>query len=292
MQYTIVFLMKFIITLSFALSCIHILNRYSMSDTALGNTGRNIKPISSSLFDEVKEKFKDIDKESLHRDDPDVVTTITKYITTNIDRIKENYKLDAKYSMDNVQFMTDKEKKYINSPNFHRISDVDNKYFINQIIDKKLDLLSPKLQENIVALINADSTIEKKAIEHFIRHAKNLVRKGILFEKPSAAAMAQKLSSIKNTIPEKKFLLRSTHGSMDIDATVSVDEASNMLKKFIKISGNNMLKDTKDNMYTHMSLFGILLIICSVTLALCVAATYHIAKNKHQSDISYSIGLM
>ena len=277
MQYTIVFAMKFTIIFLFALLYIHILSRYGMKDTSLGNAELNAKPIFS-LLDKVNKK--DIAKNLFHRDDPDVVRALTQFATANIDRIKERYKLDPRYSKDFATLMQ-KIKKTDTNPKFHGISDYKN-YIYKVTTANRLDF------------IHLDPTVKNKLIEDFVGDIQSyLVQKGILSEKPSAAAIAQKVSSIEHTIPEEKFLLGNTHGSMDTDATVSVAEVSNMPKEFIK-TGNKIPKDTKDNMHTHMLLFGILLILCSVALALtlCVAVAYHIAKKKHQSDISYSIGLM
>ena len=81
--------MKFIITILFVLSCIHTLSRYSMTNTALGNTGWNTKPIYTFYFEKVKGIFKDINKDLLYRNSDDVRKSVTDYAIKNIDRIKK-----------------------------------------------------------------------------------------------------------------------------------------------------------------------------------------------------------
>ena len=91
--------------------------------------------------------------------------------------------------------------------------------------------------------------------------------------------------------------LTNSMENMGIRATKSTESLNNYKKttvferfnkfKFFK----NLRKDTKDRTRTHISVFGIIVVICSVaaTLALCMTVVYHITKKKKQPDISYSV---
>ena len=210
MQYTIVLVMKFIITLLFALSCIHTLNKYSMTDTALGNAGWNTKPILTYLFDDLQEKVESMGNKLLYRNKKKILNAIKKYGETNVKYIIHSYILDIGYGLHNEGLLTDKTdqvKELFDS--YHEIPKEELQYYIKQLTNiNGMDINDEELYKKIFEVSKNDSNINTNAIAHFATQAYDyLVKEGTLqSEQLNTAAVANKISdasSVKNKETEQ-----------------------------------------------------------------------------------------
>ena len=149
--------------------------------------------------------------------------------------------------------------------------------------------------ENLNNVIKNDPKTEKNTKEHIIRlHKAYLVKQGILKPKPNImfrvinkmkSEMKGLVSKLKVTERYKPVVITGA----GLSAIAGIGGISYAIGKENAIK--NMTKDIKDHMHTHMSLFGVLVILCSVaaTLALCMVVAYHIKKKKKQPNITYSV---
>ena len=104
-----------------------------------------------------------------------------------------------------------------------------------------------------------------------------------------AGAVDASKSNIRHSLEANEFVA----GAVDASKIRPFNMIENLKQSRLASEVPKIFKDMHD--HTHMSLFAILVIVCSVvtTLALCITAAYHITKKKQQSDIAYTtIGLI
>ena len=346
-QYNIVFTMKLVIVLLLiAVLWVLILCVYDMTDTALGNAGLNVKPISCSYFADAYEGVIGMDKNYLHRNE-EIGKAITKYANANSDDMITEYFHDIQYSLYEkglLEGTTNPFRK--NSHGYDEIPDTELEYYIKNIPGSSET--DAKNIDAIEEFIDNDSNTKKNAIEHFIRQAKkylveestqskqlntealgtgikrmdinnknvhaveefihagsnakkNLIKKiikhnyllkeSMLAKKLNKQALdtgIEKKSIFKFKIPTKYFkpitAVAGTLAGLGTIGGISYEVGkANAMK--------NISKDIKDSTHTHMTLFGILVIVCSVvaTFAVCVSIVYYITRKKQQLDMAYSV---
>ena len=280
MQYNIVFVMQFVIIyLLILLLCTLMYSVYDMTDTVLGNAGLNAKPIHKYEFIQVKKRIKSIDKQARYRNSDDVVNMIKQYANKNIDDIKEGFIWDIKYSLVKKGFLTDIQKECAkNKRNYHKISDKMLQYYINELeIIKGMDFDTYEVFFIVKKFIDKDTN--ENVIAHFVRHAQNyLVKEGTLRPKPWYKVIGKKIKKIIPSAFNTNGILKEKHELAKITDKLN----TLILQKQIHL-------DMKDLMHTHISLFGVLFIVCSVTatFTLCVTVAYWmVCKNKHDSTYS------
>ena len=287
--------MKLVTMLLIAELCVLILCVYDMKDTVLGNTGLNVKPMLEFDFDLLKYKIDCVDEGLRYRNSKEVVDAIKQYVEDDIDNMKLDYKRDVTYSLYKAKFLTytgDDYKKY--PEEYHRMSNRKLKYYISKLRRKyiKKDADSKKVSKKVDKVVDDDPDTKKKLIKHFAKHAQNyLVKEGILYEPMSIAEIEKELEYMKNGGMQE--LLSDMHNKAVSSASEvnGVSEAKRRLNVlFLKLRrlDNERPKDIKQTTYTHMLLFDILVIVCSVvaTLALCITIAYHITKK--QLNIAYT----
>ena len=303
MQYNIVFIMKYIIMfIVIAVSCVLMLCVYSITDTALGNAGLNVKPIRSCYFEHVT-KISNIDKGSLYLNKKQI-DTITEY-AKNSYLIRNNYVRDVIYSLYEKNILTDTTDYIsINPKSYHEIPDTELPYYAGKLGNiKDMDVSNDEVSTRIKQIMKEDIKTEEKVAKHFVIHLQEyLVQQHILQSKQlNIAAITNKISSMEIDINKglEKISLTSTHRNRDTSITKAsdlhsqtinrkrtiprdnkddVDNVSSKLRKLRLSEG--IRSDMKDRTHPHMSLFGVLSILCSVvaTLALCAITAHYITK--------------
>ena len=193
---------------------------------------------------------------------------------------------DIKYSLVKKGFLTDIKKKCAkNERNYHKISKKMLQYYINELeIIEGMDFDTYGVFYIVKNFIDRDKDTNEKAIAHFVRYAQNyLVKEGTIQSEPWHKVIGKKIRKIILSLDTNR-ILKAKHEFAKI---------TDKLKTLILQKG--MPLDMKDLMHTHMSLFSVLFIVCSVvaTFALCVTVAYWIVYKKKQHDITYTVmGLM
>ena len=191
---------------------------YSMTDTALGNAGMNVKPIYYGYLEKVKEIIDNIENPYLYHNRKKVVDALEKYANNNIDIVDE-YSDDIRYSMYKAKFLICTGNHYEDNINFHRISNTDLEIYKDQL--KKIEGMNiddDEVYEHINEFLDNDKNSDNKAMKHFVTHAQDyLVQQGTLQAKqPNTVAIADKVShviGIKNTEPAQTL----TNAQKDVD---------------------------------------------------------------------------
>ena len=224
MQYNIVFAMKYIIMLLLiAVSCVLMLCGYSMTDTALGNAGLNVKPIRSCYFEHVK-KFSNIDKGSLYLNKKQI-DTITEY-AKNSDIIRNNYVRDVIYSLYEKNILTDTTDYIsINPKSYHEIPDTELPYYAGQLGNiKDMDVSNDEVSTRIKQIMKEDLKTEEKVAKHFVIHLQEyLVQQHILQSKQPAStdsAVADKVNDVTNDIKHTEPAQTLTNAHTDVEGSV------------------------------------------------------------------------
>ena len=284
--------------------CILILCGYGITNTALGNAGLNVKPVYISYFEELQDIIKNMHQGVYYRSNENFGDTIKQHTINNIHDIKSIYKQDMKYSLCNTGFLKCKGSLFKkNLKSYHKLTDLELEIYQSQFSKLKKKSVEDKvLLTAIENFFDTVPSIKNRAIAHFIIHAQNyLVQQGILNPK-QYRALDEVVNNIKNT-RHKELTKTLANIRKNVDSSSSVSRVLGMLSGLLTIVGigglsyevgkkntiMNMTRDIKDN--THMSLFGILSITCSVTvtLVLCMAVAYHIINKKKPDDIVYNV---
>ena len=288
-----------------------VLGMYDMTNTALGNAGLNVKPVFEFL-NGLKHTVDYVENEFRHRGSKQIVDEFNNISNFYSKFIVEEYIDDVVYALCRNKPLN----KYLN---FHEVNIEKLNYYKENIkgITEK-DLTVNEIYNKVEEFIKNEPDVETTATDHFVKHAQDyLVAKGTLKpEQPSEAMEVDTNMNIHEAF--EKLPLPNTHKNMDSSVPklheISTSVVIKTLKrKRSKLEGNehelgglldggkfskiarlklNERRDINDS--THMSLFGILVIVYSVTatLALCVTITYYITK-KQQSNTTYTaIGLM
>ena len=260
-QYNIVFAMQLvIILLLITVACKLMQSMYSMTDTALGNAGMNVKPISYGYLEKVKKIIDNIENPYLYHNRKKVVDAIEKYANDNIDIVDE-YSDDIRYSMYKAKFLICTGNHYEDNINFHRISNTDLEIYKDQL--KKIEGMNiddDEVYEHINEFLDNDTNSDNKAMKHFVTHAQDyLVEKGTLQPKqPNTAAIADKVSDgtgIKNTETAQTLTNAhadtgaTTHAVLHTNTEATVAHAVDTSITDTPISS----ADTKNDLYTKLN---------------------------------------
>ena len=270
--------MQLFISVLCVFACIHLLDEYGMTDTVLGNVGWNDKLMQHD-FIKIKNTIEGIKKRKRYYNSKKIHNVLKQYA-------KKIYPIDiypiehVKYGLVKNNFLTDTGNKY-NMKVYHEIPNDKLEYYINELSDniEGMDVSSEDVSIAIDKVLKNDIYTENNARKDFIKEAQNyFVKKGtIQFKKPSI--FNRFISKLKATEHIKPIGV-VTGTVLGLGGVAYEIGKANAMK--------NITKDMND--HVHMTLFGILVIVCSVaaTLALCVTVAYHITNKKQQSDITYS----
>ena len=290
-MYNIVLVMQLFIHVVCVYVCIHMLGEYGITDTTLGNAGRNSKPIYNVFFDN-KDTIENINKEDRYRNSDEVHGALRNYAQNNMDTMKTYYTGDLKYNLVKAGVLTDKGKIYNNNNMkvYHKIPWYKLQYYIDKLPNdiKGKDVRSKDVLDTINDVLKNDEYTNEKVIKHYITHAQNyFVQKGTIQSELRGKynKFISKLKATKHIKP-----IAAVTGTV-----LGLGGIGGVAYEIGRANAMNITKDMNDHMHTHMTLFGILVIVCSVaaTLALCVTVAYHITNKQQQPDIAYSvIGLM
>ena len=312
----------------FPLLCINVFT-HGMKDKALDNE-QDIKKALDDYLKGLEELFKSTTNKVLYCDTDEVVNKIKEYVNNQMLFIKMDYLFNVEYNLCDeflscpLNFVNKESRLY------YKLSDPELGYFQSKLINKRdhsLESASPIITDTV----NNDPNIEKMLKTRLLTHAQDyLVSKGILKPKKTALTTGiKKMKKItpKVNIPRQhsKPIVAGTLQSEQSDKavlTTGIDKIKKIVTKFkiptkyykpiSTVAGTlaglgtiggisyevgkanamkNISKDIKDSTHTHMTLFGILVIVCSMvaTFAVCVSIVYHITKKKQQLDMAYSV---
>ena len=224
--------MKYIIMLLLiAVSYVLMQSVYSITDTALGNTGLNVKPIHKDYFEQVKDIVEGMDNGSLYRNNPDVVDAIRIYGKYS-NRALANYFSDIIYTLYTKKKLTDTTAIYSKDPkSYHEIPDTELKYYIGKLGSiKDMDVTNDELSARIKQIMKEDlKTQTTKAIEHFVTILQDyLVQQHILQLKQPAskATVADKVNDVTNDIKNTEPAQTLTNAHTDVEDSVTKLPAS------------------------------------------------------------------
>ena len=172
-----------------------------MTNTALGNTGRNEKPMQHD-FTELKNTIEDIDTRLRYRNSGEVLNAI-KLCAYEIYPMKTYNIGEIESGLVKAKFLKDKNKHYnnINAQFVYEIPINTLKYYQGELshIDG-MDVDNDEVSEEIGKVIKKDIDTNNKAIFNYITEAQDyLVDQGILrSEEPSTAIATEGVSDTKN----------------------------------------------------------------------------------------------
>ena len=290
--------MKFTIIILLALLCMHTLSVYGMKDKALVNAK---KKEMHEKFQQLQTNIERIGK-NLDYNNEKVNQKINNFVNANMDDMVKAYSKEIKKSLKTTGFFEYAKTKTSNSvpEKYNLISKNELEYYKEKLEGfRTKNIYRKDMSINLSNAIENDPETKKNAINYSIIFVKTLlVERGILKPKPNTKVSI--INRMKSKIKGLMTKLRVTEHSKPImmaGAGLSAIAGIGGISYGIGHANamKNMTKDIKDHTSPHMSLFGILVILCSVvaTLALCVIVAYHIMKKREQPDISYSvIGLM
>ena len=214
--------MKFTIIILFALLCIHILNRYSMIDIALGNAGKNVKPIPNYHFELIKNTIQKMGK-SFDYENKQVNDAIIEYIIKHLNNIKRCYRLDIKYTL--YPDLLKETKSYIKESEYHEIS-LDLKYYEKYLKNEK-DISGTQITKNIYDAFSSNPNSISFMIKHFIKHTKAyLINKKIL----KSQELSTKIEKDTNEIVTKAL------NKLELINSAKQAEKKNRIAKQLKVA--------------------------------------------------------
>ena len=256
---------------------------YSGQNTALGNAGKNIKPMLSTIKEFSKE-LENIKQDTGALDDAKVSNEIEKYANKHIEMLKYDYSLDIDYSLCNKGILKDCIDYKKHEGVYHTISDEEIKYYRNAIDKYKLKSINNiEIVKALINAINNNPNYEANVKTHFTKYAKeyltehNIYHFSQIIEQPKTA-IAKTESKLNAIVKYGKPMAVSATEQPEI-AIAKTESKLNAIVKYGKpmavlagIAGlvgigstayavgranamQNITRDIKDHTNTHVSIW-------------------------------------